>query len=315
MPAILALPLVALFGPEFPQQYLAHFLGAAIAILTLKLSYLIKNNFKVAIWSCLVISLGSIIWFLSSVGSVWYLGQISAAFFLTAALVESLSKKRAWLVGILFGAAYLSRVHTILSLPIFIYLLQDEFKNRKNLILFCSFTFIFVAFNMWYNFTRFGVPYDKGYFLIPGTANEPWFAKGIVHPSYIIEDLKVAFLALPKFLDGPPYIQPSWAGMSIWLTTPAFIYALFAPLRQRIVQLSWLAILLIFLVVGMHGGTGFAQFGYRFAVDFYPFLMLLTIKGVERTGLHWYSWLLFFLGFLVNLWGVVWINKFNWVSF
>lgn len=312
MPAILLIPFVAILGKTFPQQFLAHLIGAGLVILTMKLSYLIKKSNLLAIWSGLLIGFGTIVWFLSSNGSAWYLGQITAAFFLTAALVESLDKKRSFLVGIFLGAAYLSRSHIILSLPLFIFLLKG--KNKEILKLFSTLA-IFIGFDFIYNFVRFNVPWNKGYFLIPGILNEPWFSKGILHPSYIIEDLKIAFLAMPKILNRSPYVRPSWAGMAIWLTTPAFIFSLKAPWKEKIVKLSWLAILLIFLVVGVHGGTGFAQFGYRFAVDFYPFLIFLTIKGVAKTGLKKWHWLLLVLGIVVNLWGVIWINKFGWVSY
>jgi len=315
MPAILLVPFVFLFGKNFPQQYLAHFLGALLVVLTMKLSYLIKKDKQLALWSGALVGLGSIVFYLSSVGSAWYLGQITAAFFLMAALVECLDKKRPVVISILLGAAYLSRPHTILSLPLYIYLMREKLPNIKNYLKLAIPFLIFLAFDSIYNLVRFGVPWNKGYFLIPGTLNEPWFSKGIVHPSYILEDLKVAFLMGPKFLNHFPYLQPSWAGMAIWITTPAFIFALKASLKEMVVKLSWLSILLIFLVVGAHGGTGFAQFGYRFAVDFYPFLIFLTIKGIAKTKLKPIHWALLFLGILVNLWGVIWINKFGWVSY
>lgn len=315
MPAILSIPFVLLFGKDFPQQYLAHAIGAGLVILVIKLSLLIKKDKRLAIWSGTLIGFGSIIWFLSSSGSAWYLGQTTAAFFLTAALVESLNKKRPILVGAFLGAAYLSRLHTILSLPLFIYLLRKKIRKPKHILTLILPLSIFIGFDVTYNLVRYGVPWNSGYFLIPGTLSQPWFSEGIMHPSYIIEDLKIAFFAMPKFLKQPPFIQPSWAGMAIWLTTPAFIYALGASWKERVVKLSWLSILLIFLVVGAHGGTGFAQFGYRFAVDFYPFLMFLTIKGVARTGLKKVHWTLLLAGILVNLWGVLWINKFGWVDY
>ncbi len=315
MPAILLMPFVFLFGKSFPQQYLAHFLGALLVVLTMRLSYLIKKDKLLALWSGALVGLGSIIFYLSSVGSVWYLGQITAAFFLMAALTESLDKKRLIVVSILLGAAYLSRPHTILSLPLYIFLMRKNLPNIKSYLKLAIPFLIFFAFDSIYNLARFGVPWNIGSFLIPGVLNETWFSKGIFHFSYISKGLKTAFLMGPKFLDHFPYLQPSWAGMAIWMTTPAFVFALKAPFKQTAVKLSWLSILLIFLVVAMHGSTGFAQFGYRFAVDFYPFLIFLTIKGVARTKLKPIHWALLFLGILVNLWGVIWINKFGWVSF
>ena len=335
MPAILLTPILFLFGPSFEQQYLAHILGAGTVSLTAVLSFRIIKQKKIALWSSVLIGLGSIFWFLSSVGSVWYLSQVTAAFFLTAALVESLGKKRTLLVGIYLGAAYLSRIHTILSLPLYLYLLRDQIypniifsklnlqkrqfnikkQHVKNIFYLLLGLLPFFLFNFSYNFIRFGVIWDKGYFLIPGIYDEPWFSKGMLHPAYILSHLKLLFIKLPIFLPHKPFIQPSWYGLAIWITTPAFIYSLKAPIKDSLVKVMWVTILLMFLLLSLRGGTGWIQFGYRYAVDFYPFLIFLTIKGVSRTGLKWHHWALLIIGVTVNLWGVLWINHFGWVSY
>ncbi len=314
MPAIISIPFVLLFGTSFPQQYIAHLVGAGIVVLTAKLAYLFKKDKKFALWAASLVGFGSIIWFLSAGGSSWYLGQITATFFLLAALVESFGKKRFFIIGIFLGAAYLSRLHTILSLPLYIFLLKDGLKNKGfvNLLLgILPFIFFYAA----YNFLRYGVLWDKGYVLIPGLLEEPWYQKGLFHPSYISRHLKIIFGALPIIQNTPPFLIPSWKGLAIWVTTPAFIYSLKAPLKKHEVKLSWFTSLLIAIVVFSHGTTGFAQFGYRFAVDFYPFLIFLLIISLSKKKLKWHHWALLIISILVNLWGVIWINKFGWVSF
>ncbi len=315
MPALLAIPFVAIFGKDFPQQILAHILGAGIVALTFGISYKIKKDKKLATWSALLIGLGSIIWYLSAVGSVWYLGQISSAFFLTAGIYEALCKKRPLVIGLLVGAAYLSRIHVIISLPFFLYAISTKSQNLKKLFLVGLGLSPFLIFDALYNFIRFHVPWDKGYFLVPGLSTEPWMSKGVVNLAYIPNHLQLLFLQLPKIINSIPYIEPSWYGLAIWITTPAFIFSLKASLKEKINLLAWAAIFSILFIVSIRGGTGWTQFGYRYAVDFYPFLMFLTIKGVSKTKLKWYHWLLLTLSITVNLWGVLWINKFGWVSF
>lgn len=317
MPAIVSMPFVFVFGNKFEQQFLAHMIGAGIVALTMLISWSIKKNKKLLVWTGILTGFGNIMWFLSAGGSSWYLGQISAAFFLTFALYESLNKKRPFLIGILLGAAYLSRIHTIISFPVFLFLLHDK-KWLKNYILFGLGTLPFVFFDFVYNYLRFGVIWDKAYFILPGVLNElnkPWFIKGVTNPAYIPGGLAAAFWSFPIILNKAPFIEPSWSSLAIWITTPAFIFAFFSPLKERLTQFLWLAVVLIFGIVLMHGGTGWAQFGYRFAVDFYPFLILLTIKGVAKTGLKPIHWILLFVSIFVNFWGVIWINKFGWVSF
>lgn len=316
MPAILALPFKFLLKDLFQQQYLAHILGALTVTLSMVLSFRIKKDRKLSIWSGILVGLGSIVWYLSATGSVWYLGQVTSLLFLTAAITEAFGKRRPFLMGIFIGGGFLSRIHTILSLPLFIFLLKANKRNIfKKLLLLGLGMAPFFLFNFFYNYVRFGTIFDKGYFLVPGILSEPWFSKGMLSIGYIPEHLRILFLGLPKILSRFPYIEPSWYGLSILITTPAFVFALKPSLKENLVKLLWLSILLIFTLVALRGGTGWTQFGYRYAVDFYPFLTLLTIKGVSQTGVKWYHWLLLIFGVIVNLWGVIWINKFGWVSF
>jgi len=314
MPAILLMPFRLVLGTKFEQQYLAHLLGAGIVALTMLNAWKIKRNKIFMIWVGLLTGFGNIIWYLSSTGSVWFLGQISAVFFLTVAIHEGLNKKRPVVMGIMLGAAFLSRIEIILSLPLFLYFSYNKtwFKNYIKLAIGIL---PFVLTNFLYNFIRFGVVWDKGYALIPGVMEESWYKNGLINLINIPNHLKIMFFALPKFLPQKPFIQPSWAGLAIWITTPAFIYAFKAKFKEKVVKYSWISIILISLLIFSHGTTGFAQFGYRFAVDFYPFMFLLIIRGTYKSSLKWHHWILLILSIMVNLWGVIWINKFGWVSY
>lgn len=314
MPAILAMPFRLIFKEKFEQQYLSQLLGAAAVAFTMLISWKIKKDYKLLIWSGILSAFGTITWYLSATGSSWYLGQITAVFFLTIAIWKGMDKKNPFLVGLFLGAAYLSRLQVVLSLPLFLYLFsgRDWFKKYSLLAMGIA---PFVFFDFYYNFARFGTILDKGYYLIPGIFSEPWFSKGLFNINYIPNNLKVFLGALPKFSKIFPHITPSWAGLAVWITTPAFIYAFWANIKEKAVRFSWVSIILISLLIFSHGSTGFAQFGYRFAADFYPILVFLTIKGVAKTGLKWHHWVFLFIGVFVNLWGVIFINKFGWVGF
>ncbi len=313
MPSILLVPFRLIFKNSFPQDFLGYILAALAAVYMVKISQLIKRDLKLAVWTGILTAFGTIVWFMSSVSSSWYLGQICGYFFITAAIYESLSKKREFLIGILIGAAYLSRIELIVSLPFFL-ILNREGGWLKNFAKIAAGILPFILFNFYYNFARFGVIWDKAYTLIPGVTTESWYNKGVLNLSYIPQHLEIIFAALPGYKNEFPYIKPGLGGLAIWFTTPAFVYSLGANIKERVIQFSWIAIILISLVIFSHGTTGFAQFGYRFAVDFYPFLLLLTVKGLAKTGVRWHHWLLLTLSFLVNLWGVL-LNRFDLINF
>lgn len=315
MPALTSIPFRYFLGNKFQQKYLAFLMGAGIVVLTMSISWIYKKDIKLLIFIGLLSSVGNIIWFLATVGSSWYLGQISGAFFMTAAIYESLNKKRHVLVGIFIGAAFLSRLHTILSFPLFLYLFFDKKKWLTNYIQIGLGALPFLGFNFYYNFIRFGTIFDQAYVLIPGLLNEPWFKNGLFSIKYIPDGLKTMFLSIPKISNVFPYLTPSWGGLSILITTPIFIFTLFSNLKNKLNIFIWLSIIPIAIVVLSHGTTGFAQFGYRFAVDFYPLLFLLLINYFATHKIIKIHWLLLVVGILVNLWGVLCINKFGLVGF
>jgi len=312
MPAIILMPFRLILS-DFPQQFIAHILGAGTVTLSVILSQTVfPKQKKTHVWIGFFVGLSTTLWFLSSVGSSWYLGQVSAAFFLTAALVSGLKNKPV-ATGIFLGAAYLSRVHLIFTLPLFVYILWDKNRNIKkifNLIIALS---PFVLTNFAYNLVRFGVIWDKGYLLIPGVLDEPWYDLGLVHPSYIIRHLKIIFMSFPVYKSEFPYVFPSWNGLALWITTPAIIFALLNSFKNKLVRAIWSVVTVTSLPILMHGTYGFAQFGYRFFIDLLPLFVLLLIYSLNKTSLKKVHWLLLLTGIVVNFWGVFWINKMGWV--
>lgn len=95
--------------------------------------------------------------------------------------------------------------------------------------------------------------------------------------------------------------------LPFWLAIGAAV-SLAVGLRDRLVLACWAAIVPIALVNWQFAATGWAQFGYRYALDFMPFLFLLAVLAVRRV--RWYHVALIGAGILVNLWGMLWIFKF-----
>ena len=326
-PALLLMPFVALFGVEFKQVFLSFFLGG----LNISIIYLIMTGLtakrELRIWMTVLFGFGTIHWYTATVGSVWYFAQITSMTLLLLAVYCTLRAQRPLLIGLLLGASYWSRLPTLLTLPFFIIMLSyDGLPMRERgrsiagfrirpLILVCAGAGIFVLLNFLYNYLRFGTPLDTAYVMHAiSPAKEkvsPWFNKGLFSLSYIPYHLYIFFLQPPVFIEKWPYIIPSKVGLSVLITTPAFIFALFAGIRNRLSIACWAAILPTAFLIFIKSGTGWTQFGYRYALDFYPFLFLLTVKGIGE-NLKWYHKALIVLSVLVNIWGVLFINKFEW---
>lgn len=307
MPAILILPFVATFGVSFPQPFLSILLGAV----NVGLAYLVFEKLfgsQVARWTSILYAFGTIQWYHAEVGSAWYLAHISALFFMWLAILETVTRKRLFLIGLLIGGAYLSRLPTLFMI-VFVLLFLDKTKIFfRNFLKVGLGIFPAVIINGIYNYARFGVFYDKGYTLLP-ILGEPWYKYGFLSIKYIPIHLKEMFFSTPHFIDKPPFVVPSLFAMSILLITPAFLLMLRARLRQKVSLASLASMLFIALPDLLHGGNGFTQFGYRHTMDFMPFLLILVASGIGE--LSWWKKLLIVLSILVNLWAVIMISFFN----
>jgi hypothetical protein len=114
-----------------------------------------------------------------------------------------------------------------------------------------------------------------------------------------------------------PYLVPDAKGMSLLLTSPAWLLGLRALHdygRSRVVTGAVLAVVLIAIANLMHFSQGWVQFGYRFSNDFAPFALLLVALGVEWFGSRRWGLVagLVAVSIAVNAWGVVWGRVLGW---
>ena len=151
----------------------------------------------------------------------------------TGAIILALYKKNNFWVGLLLGCATLSRLPVVLSFPFFLLLTYEQntaWKPRlKQAAIFFIGLAIPVGLNALYNFGRYGTFLDVGYYLIPGIQQDPYFTSGIFNLSYIPRHIYAIFFQGPILLNNFPYFEPSWMGLGLFFTTPAFIYIFKGP--------------------------------------------------------------------------------------
>jgi hypothetical protein len=330
MPAILLLPQVAIWGLKANQTLTSVFLGSLNTSLVFLLMRRLTESRRLQLWIAILFGFGTIHWYIASLGPAWYLAHVVSFLFLTLAIYATLSNRGLFLIGLLLGASYWARLPTILSLPFFMIMLSTRLLRNesstgsvirklrfKSVGAFAGGVGVFVTANLLYNYLRFDTPRDVAY-SIQARREPDVYPNGLFDLSYIPKHLWVFFVKAPVFKDQPPYVVPSMAGLSILITTPAFLYCIRAG-TNRLALACWSAIIPIALLDFIHGGTGWVQFGYRFGMDFYPFLLVLTALGMgsgfgkEGEVTRWQR-VLILISILVNLWGVLWINKFGWTA-
>jgi hypothetical protein len=74
--------------------------------------------------------------------------------------------------------------------------------------------------------------------------------------------------------------------MSMALVSPALVTSLWAGFRDVTVRLLWIATVLVAVPVFLYYGGGLVQYGFRYSLDFTPFLVALMALGSHR----WIGW-------------------------
>ena len=310
MPAVLMVPLVAIFRADANQTIVAVICAAA----TIAAFDVVLARLDVAAawrpWLLALAAFGTVIWWCASFPAVWMFAHIAGAMFLMFALAEWYGRRRPWLIGVLLACATLSRFPTILAaIPIAWWLYaesapQQRMRNIANLIL--GALPLLVLYTL-YNEARWGTLADVGYTL--------WYHQDQVGQptgspfrlAYLPFNAYSFFVLAPDYQPTFPWIHPTGLGVSLTLTTPALLLAFGAPARERETIGLWTAAVLIAIPSLLYYVNGFEQFGMRHAMDFLAPVLVLCARGVDRfprgaaLGLvgfsilsnaygEWYSW-------------------------
>lgn len=323
-PAIVLMPLVALVGPVLADQWESG-INALLAGAVVGLGWWVAGLLGVrrprdryALF--LLLGFSTPIWWVTTRGGVWHTGQLIATILTLLVLAELWGRQRALLLGLLLGAAFLTRPPLAFAAPALAlwYLVVPsrgpwrpaELRNlpwRAWVLLIAGFAPPLLFF-FGYNAVRFGSPLESGY----GLATLPaWLeelrANGLFSVVHVPMNLGYLLLKLPQPIDGFPFFRPDGLGMSVFLTSPGLLLAGRAPWRDRRACVLLVGAVLVLIPTLLYYGGGWLQYGYRYFLDSIPFVWALVALAVARDGcVGRLGWLLIGLGLVVNLLGVYW---------
>lgn len=305
-PAILLLPFVALWGTAVPQGQYAVVLGAANVVL---FWYILKTLGISRLSQALLVpffAFGTVHYYASTAGTVWQFNHVVAVFFLMMAVMLMLHRANAALVAVALGIAVISRGVTLMSLPFFLWYIYSQHEqsiswrgilNRnwlRELAQFCAGLAPFGVVILAYNAARFGDPLDSGYatvYEVYVNSDVPYNYLRAQFPDashFNLFDIRNVPLHIHALFMLPPEYHADWSifrpspyGLSVLFTSPAFVYAFLVRRKTVLKPVSWLAIGLVSVPLFLHYSQGWAQYGYRFLLDFAPFLLILTAFGFD----------------------------------
>ncbi len=302
IPAILLMPFVAIWGIAFDPALVGIAIGAINVALMYGILRRLGTDKTISMWLTALFAFGTVHFHAAIWGTTWFFMQIAAVFFLLLAIREVLSRNRGLVIGLLLGAAVLSRNAVLVSAPFFLIMMNRNNRSWSRTAWFAAGVLVFLAFNGWYNFARFGSAFENGYGKVFTGAH------GLFSWRYLKHNLYTYVLAPPDWLGSFPYLKPNLHGMSLLLTTPAFFFVL--PSVRQITRntpamAAWLAVACVGALYLVYFWDGFAQFGVRYTLDYTPFLIILTAIGFAGT-LRFPRIPLVVLSILINIWGIGW---------
>jgi hypothetical protein len=225
----------------------------------------------------------------------WYFSQVITCMLVFAAIAEMVTRRRPWVLGFLFALVLASRVTAALGVLwciAEILCARDPMRKKLGSLVAIGLPILVVAaLLMVYNHARFGNPFDPGYAeaLIP-TNDAENRALGFFSLHHIPGNLYAMLLAAPRPVPRHhfslaltfPYVVANPAGMSLWVTSPCLLYLLGLSYRDGTSRLLLLTSLLISVPILLYYATGSRQFGYRFSLDFLPFLYYLLLRNYRQ---------------------------------
>lgn len=322
LPAVLMMPMVALLGVRDAVSFDVMFsigigvLGLA-AVRGMLGSLGVSSNARWAL--VLLFGLGTVYWSAVVSGAVWFVAHVVAIVFLAPYIHESVGQRRPVVAALALALASWARTTTLLGAVFYVVLVLDDMRRGdltrgaaiRKLSVFLAVLAISVSLMLAYNYVRFGSALNFGYdsMRIGAALSEDYERYGQFHPHYIPRNLYHMLLSSYSPVDAPNTYEPNPWGTSIFLTTPLLFYVFRAPIRDAVNIAAWISVLVIAVPLVLYYNTGWVQWGYRFALDFMPFLLVLAASGMGRR-LTWSSATLIAASIIINFLGVRWFFKF-----
>lgn len=270
-----------------------------IAALILPLSLLVlrrladaklsKRTLREDLWLVGALAFGTVLFFSAVQGKVWYTAHVVGVALALVYAWASIEAKRPIVAGLALGAAALTRTPMAFMFPLFLFEAwriaeRDGRVFARRVLVFAAPIIAFAIAGMIYNYVRFASPTEFGHTYLnvrQQTQIENW---GLESYHYLSRNLTVALTLLPEFFLHSPWLQISGHGMAIWVTTPLVVFLLWPRETPALHRALWVTVACVAVPGLLYQNSGWVQFGYRFSLDYMPFLIMLIAVGARPLG-------------------------------
>ncbi|MBU0551852.1 hypothetical protein KKF91_12750 [Myxococcota bacterium] len=300
MPAVLMMPMVAISGYGANDVIFTVFFAALNApLLLLLLNTLTARGYGLRTprenaWLTVLFVFGTAHLWCGALGRVWFTALIVGVTFHLLYLYFALGARHPLWAGLALAAGFSTRA-TLVFAALFFYLElffpADGARPPprvlwRRLALFSLPPLIVGVTLLVYNHARFENPLEFGHAYLAGGRIPRIRDFGMFDFQFLNRNLAAALTLLPRVVDKAPYLQLSNHGMSLFVTTPALLLLLWPIRRSALARRAGLTALVVALPIAFYQNTGWHQFGFRFSLDFMPYLIIALALGgraLDRT--------------------------------
>ena len=300
LPALILTPFVGIadaFGGFFYQGYLQPLLVLMVLALVWRIARREGYGREDAAWLAFGFTFATAFLGVAMWPWGWYFAQVVTTALLFTAIAETTGQRRSWIIGTLFALTLATRATAAIGIlwPIGETLLSKS-AWRVRLVALVGLAvpcLLVLCALLLYNDARFGNPFEQGYAfqLIPAHAVAAR-SYGIMSPVHVPGNLYYLLVSgpLPVLRDqtsnvlAPPFVALNPWGMSLFVTSPCFLWLVGLRLKDATTRVILVTIAAIAVPIVFYYGVGFRQFGYRYSLDFLPFLYLLLMRHRRLQG-------------------------------
>jgi len=307
VPYLVFVPFDALHGVA---RYVASLVpGLLAAWLALPLARRYGAKGTTAYWVGGFTAFGTLLFFVSTTGNLYYLAHAESFLALTCFLLEWAGRRRPLPLGVTLALSFLARPTTILAcLPFGAALLWRNPEWLRRALAFAAPLAAGVLVMALYNAARFGSPLETGY-AISFLRERSLIARrtfGVFSLRQVPENLKLALFTFFAARRSFPFLVPDTHGLSMLVVSPGLLIAIRAGFSAPLQRTLWIAAGLVAVPVLLYYGGGFLQYGFRYSLDFTPFLIPLVATAVS-TRFGWLERALFAFSAASVSFGIVWL--------
>ena len=309
-PSVLLLPLVAVAGSAervADGRLFVLLAGVAPAVMFLVFERLRllgesqRSELENLVLAC-VFCLGSVYFFCSLQGTVWFAAHVVAASLTALYLLFALHGERPLLAGLCLALGFATRAPVLLAAPLFVLealrsarlheprgaglLQQFDLRRVARLLGWFGLPLVVVGVvTCWHNAARFDDAFEPGYRYLDIAWSKRIAKWGLFSYHYLGRNLGVVLTSLPWLPAGGGPVQVSGHGLALWITTPLYLWLIVARRWTALARSILLCALLVALPSLFYQNSGWLQFGYRFSNDYAPLLFtLLALLGPPLRG-------------------------------